>query len=83
MGSSAPCWSQHRVEESFGHGERGIAPRRDTRASPRCSESFCAGLPAPPRTAPAPETLPWGQEALWVRGVTRTEPDGGQVPGGP
>lgn len=70
MGSSAPCWSQRRVEESFRRGERGIAHRKDTWASLGCSKSFCARLPASCKTSPTPMTLPWGQGALWVQGLT-------------
>lgn len=72
MGSSAPCWSQRRVEESFRHGERGIAHRKDTWASLRCSKSFYARLMASRRTSPSPMTVPWGQEALWVQGLNWT-----------
>ena len=72
MGSSAPCWSQWRVEELFRHGERGIAHRKDTWASLRCTKSFCARLLASCRTFSTPMTLLWGQEVLWVQGLTWT-----------
>lgn len=65
MGSSAPCRSQRRVEESFRHGERGIAHRKDTLVSLRCSKSFCA------RLLPSCRTLLWGQETLWVQGLSQ------------
>lgn len=70
MGSSAPCWSQRRVEESFRHGERGIAHRKDTLVSLRCSKSFCARLLPSCRTSPSTMTLLWGQQALRVQGLT-------------
>lgn len=71
MGSSAPCWSQRRVEESFRHGERGIAHRKDTLVSLRCSKSFCARLLPSCRTSLSGRTLLRGQKTLWVQGLTQ------------